>query len=200
MERTKSILGAERLEQLQQTGGLGTARPRIAGMALNQLNRSSGPVSFGYSELENNNATASIISADIAAQTTPGIERAPFSIKNELKGFSTDGNANGNKKEMLDKGQNTNDDFNQVSDSFSAELSSTKEITNSRETANNKISTSPNALSSSSENNVIAENVCTSNKISAPSASSALSANSKRIIISMVLIQVNPFVVSKNLK
>ena len=39
MERTKSILGAERLEQLQQTGGLGTARPRIAGMALNQLNR-----------------------------------------------------------------------------------------------------------------------------------------------------------------
>ena len=39
MERTKSILGTERLEQLQQQGGLGTARPRIAGMALNQLNR-----------------------------------------------------------------------------------------------------------------------------------------------------------------
>ena len=48
-------------------------------------NRSSGPVSFGYSELENNNQQASILSADIAAQTTPGIERAPFSIKNELK-------------------------------------------------------------------------------------------------------------------
>ena len=127
MERTKSILGTERLEQLQQQGGLGTARPRIAGMALNQLNRylyymlrfyrlhkmeyrrdknnviytpclrhnfsnyfhyrSSGPVSFGYSELENNNQQASILSADIAAQTTPGIERAPFSIKNELKVF-----------------------------------------------------------------------------------------------------------------
>ena len=39
MERTKSILGTERLEQLQQQGGLGTARTRIAGMALNQLNR-----------------------------------------------------------------------------------------------------------------------------------------------------------------
>ena len=49
--------------------------------------RSSGPVSFGYSELENNNQQASILSADIAAQTTPGIERAPFSIKNELKVF-----------------------------------------------------------------------------------------------------------------
>ena len=48
--------------------------------------RSSGPVSFGYSELENNNqGQASIISADMGAQTTPGIERAPFSIKNELK-------------------------------------------------------------------------------------------------------------------
>ena len=42
-------------------------------------------MSFGYSELENNNQQASILSADIAAQTTPGIERAPFSIKNELK-------------------------------------------------------------------------------------------------------------------
>ena len=39
MERTKSILGTERLEQLQQQGGLGAARPRIAGMALNQLTR-----------------------------------------------------------------------------------------------------------------------------------------------------------------
>ena len=39
MERTKSILGTERLDHLQQQGNLGTARPRIAGMALNQLNR-----------------------------------------------------------------------------------------------------------------------------------------------------------------
>ena len=35
MERTKSILGTERLDQI----GPGAARPRIAGMALNQLNR-----------------------------------------------------------------------------------------------------------------------------------------------------------------
>ena len=94
---------------------------------------------------------------------------------------------------MLDKGQNTNDDFNQVSDSSSAELSSAKkEISDSKETANNEISTSSNALSTS-ENNAIAENNCTSqlNKTS-PSASSALSANSKLIIISMLLIQINP--------
>ena len=37
MERTKSILGTERLDQIQT--GAGTARNRIAGMALNQLNR-----------------------------------------------------------------------------------------------------------------------------------------------------------------
>ena len=39
MERTKSILGTERLEQLQQQGGLGSARRGIPGMALSQLNR-----------------------------------------------------------------------------------------------------------------------------------------------------------------
>ena len=40
MEKTKSMLGAEKLEQIQQ--GIGASRPRIAGMALNQLQRSSG--------------------------------------------------------------------------------------------------------------------------------------------------------------
>ena len=37
MERTKSILGTERLDQIQT--GAGTARNKIAGMAINQLNR-----------------------------------------------------------------------------------------------------------------------------------------------------------------
>jgi hypothetical protein len=47
--------------------------------------RSSGPVSFGYSELENNNQQASILSsADFAAQTTPGIDRTNTSLKTEL--------------------------------------------------------------------------------------------------------------------
>ena len=94
---------------------------------------------------------------------------------------------------MLDKGQNTNDDFNQMSDSSSADLLSSTKKENSRETANNKISTSPNALSTSSENNVVAENNCTVDKTSSSSASPALYANSKLIIISMVLIQVNPY-------
>ena len=84
MERTKSVLGNERLDQMQHSGiGMGTARPRIAGMALNQLNRSSGPVSFGYTELENNNQ--SILSTDMGAQTTPGIEKAATSLRNELQ-------------------------------------------------------------------------------------------------------------------
>ena len=35
MEKTKSMIGAEKLEQLQQ--GFGVSRPRIGGMALSQL-------------------------------------------------------------------------------------------------------------------------------------------------------------------
>ncbi len=40
MERTKSMLGAERLEQLQQQGGhVGSARSRVPGsLAVNQIN------------------------------------------------------------------------------------------------------------------------------------------------------------------
>ena len=83
MEKTKSVLGAEKLEQMQQ--GFGASRPRIAGMALNQLNRSSGPVSFGYAELENNNAQQASILTDFASQTTPGVDRSNVSLKNELK-------------------------------------------------------------------------------------------------------------------
>ena len=84
MERTKAVLGPERLDAMQQGGGAyASMRPKIAGMALNQLNRSSGPVSFGYSELEHN--AQSIMSADIGAQTTPSVERPPVSLKSELK-------------------------------------------------------------------------------------------------------------------
>ena len=90
MEKTKSILGAEKLEQLQQ--GIGTSRPRIAGMALNQLNRSSGPVSFGYAELENNNAAQASILTDFASQTTPGIDKSGLSLKAELKSSPMDPN------------------------------------------------------------------------------------------------------------
>ena len=84
MERTKAVLGPERLDAMQQGGGAyASMRPKIAGIALNQLNRSSGPVSFGYSELEHN--AQSIMSADIGAQTTPSVERPPVSLKSELK-------------------------------------------------------------------------------------------------------------------
>ena len=37
MEKTKSILGAEKLEQIQQ--GIGTSRPRIAGSKFDQSDR-----------------------------------------------------------------------------------------------------------------------------------------------------------------
>ena len=40
MEKTKSILGAEKLEQIQQ--GIGTSRPRIAGSKFDQNDRKGG--------------------------------------------------------------------------------------------------------------------------------------------------------------
>ena len=82
MERTKSMLGTDKLEQLQ---AYGSQRGRIQGMALNQLTRSSGPVSFGYSELENNNAQQASILTDFASQTTPGVDKSATSLKSELK-------------------------------------------------------------------------------------------------------------------
>ncbi len=47
--------------------------------------RSSGPVSFGYSELENNNAQQASILSDFASQTTPGVDRSGTSLRNELR-------------------------------------------------------------------------------------------------------------------
>lgn len=85
MEKTKSMIGAEKLEQLQQGQVVGASRPRISGMALNQLtSRSSGPVSFGYSELENNNAQQASILTDFASQTTPGVDKSNTTLRNEL--------------------------------------------------------------------------------------------------------------------
>ena len=60
----------------------------LISVALNQLNRSSGPVSFGYAELENNNAAQASILTDFASQTTPGIDKSGLSLKNELKSSS----------------------------------------------------------------------------------------------------------------
>ena len=80
MEKTKSVIGAEKFEQV------GGSRPRISGMTISQLtSRSSGPISFGYSELENNNAAqqASILT-DFASQTTPGVDKSNLTLKNEL--------------------------------------------------------------------------------------------------------------------
>ena len=83
MERTKSMLGAEQLQ------GLGSQRNKVpATLAINQVNqRSSGPVSFGYSELENNNSQqASILTpASEYAGNTTGNEKGPTTLRNELQ-------------------------------------------------------------------------------------------------------------------
>jgi len=109
MERTKAMIGTERLEQLQS---MGSARPKIGGMSLNQLNRSSGPVSYGYSELENNNQLISISSTNTSETglQTPNVEfHPPASVRKEI---SSPQDAQGNKtgrRRMVDKGQVTED-------------------------------------------------------------------------------------------
>jgi len=80
MERSKAMMGSERMEQMQN---MGAARNRIGGMSLNQLNRSSGPVSYGYSELENNNSQCIGIEGDMSLQT-PNVEYSSTSIKKEI--------------------------------------------------------------------------------------------------------------------
>eukprot|EP00095_Tigriopus_kingsejongensis_P005190 maker-scaffold321_size207582-snap-gene-1.30 protein:Tk05190 transcript:maker-scaffold321_size207582-snap-gene-1.30-mRNA-1 annotation:"c-jun-amino-terminal kinase-interacting protein 3" len=84
MERTKSMLGAERLEQLQ---GLGTARSKIpASLALqaNAATRSSGPVSYGYSELENHQSQRASLLTPGGESLTRG-DSTPQSLKHELR-------------------------------------------------------------------------------------------------------------------
>ena len=93
---------------------------------------------------------------------------------------------------MLDKGQNTNDDYNsQLSDS-STEMSSSniknEIITSNENTKLNNSTSTTNALLSSSDNLKNAENYRTSSEPSISNvSSSALSSNSKFIIIGMVL-------------
>ena len=100
---------------------------------------------------------------------------------------------------MLDKGQNTNDDYKiQVSDS-----STKNETITSKENSKLKNSISStsatNALSPSSSENITVENICTSSKQQLSnndsSCSSALSEKSKLTIISMSHKDSNSFII-----
>jgi len=105
MERSKAMLGSERMEQMQN---MGSSRNRIGGMSLNQLNRSSGPVSYGYTELENNNPVSMTSSTCDMALQTPNIEYSSTSIKKEIVS-PLDAQLNKNRRKMVDKGQVTDD-------------------------------------------------------------------------------------------
>jgi len=105
MERSKAMLGSERMEQMQN---MGSSRNRIGGMSLNQLNRSSGPVSYGYSELENNNQVSMTSSTCDMALQTPNVEYSSTSIKKEIVSPG-DVQQNKNRRKMVDKGQVTDD-------------------------------------------------------------------------------------------
>jgi len=100
MERSKAMLGSERMEQMQN---MGSSRNRIGGMSLNQLNRSSGPVSYGYTELENNNPVSMTSSTCDMALQTPNVEYSSTSIKKEIVS-PLDAQLNKNRRKMVDKG------------------------------------------------------------------------------------------------
>jgi c-Jun-amino-terminal kinase-interacting protein 4 len=83
MERTKMMLGSERMESM------GGSRTRIPGMSLGPMQRSSGPVSFGFSSLE----SSAVISRSISSPNdyeesqglSPGGSPSSMSLKNELQ-------------------------------------------------------------------------------------------------------------------
>lgn len=75
MERTKILMGTDRLDQL------GTARGRIPGFSLGNLNRSSGPVSFGFSSFEANKSMTSPV--DMTGSANGSLQVT--SLKNELQ-------------------------------------------------------------------------------------------------------------------
>merc|ERR1719362_1700446 len=87
---------------------MGSARQRIAGMSLNQLNRSSGPVSYGYSELENNNQLSLSNSGEGGLQT-PNVEFSSVSIKKEILS-PADADSRGKRRgKTVDRGMVTED-------------------------------------------------------------------------------------------
>lgn len=80
MERTKILMGTDRLDQL------GSSRGRIPGFTLANLNslphyRSSGPVSFGFSSLDPNKSVSSPVDMTGSANGTLQVS----SLKNELQ-------------------------------------------------------------------------------------------------------------------
>ncbi|KAB7494570.1 C-Jun-amino-terminal kinase-interacting protein 4 [Armadillidium nasatum] len=75
MERTKILCGTDRLDQM------GGARSRLSGINLSNLNRSSGPVSYGFSSLDPNKSLSSTV--DMTGSTNGVLQVS--SIRNELQ-------------------------------------------------------------------------------------------------------------------
>lgn len=75
MERTKILMGTDRLDQL------GGARGRIPGFSLGNLNRSSGPVSFGFSSFDPNKSMTSPV--DMTGSANGSVQVT--SLRNELQ-------------------------------------------------------------------------------------------------------------------
>ncbi|XP_071743153.1 JNK-interacting protein 3 isoform X4 [Lepeophtheirus salmonis] len=106
MERAKNFLGSEKMEQMHgPSASSRNQQNRIS--ALNQLNRSSGPISFGYTELEGSNPLQSLLHSGVSSEncnSDMGHDKST-NLRNELIGAN---DSSGNQpKRMVDKGQST---------------------------------------------------------------------------------------------
>ncbi|XP_071743155.1 JNK-interacting protein 3 isoform X6 [Lepeophtheirus salmonis] len=103
MERAKNFLGSEKMEQMHgPSASSRNQQNRIS--ALNQLNRSSGPISFGYTELEGSNPLQSLLHSGVSSEncnSDMGHDKST-NLRNELIGAN---DSSGNQpKRMVDKG------------------------------------------------------------------------------------------------
>ncbi|XP_065348363.1 JNK-interacting protein 3 isoform X5 [Cloeon dipterum] len=86
MERTKMLLGSDRMESM------GGSRTRIPGMSLGPMQRSSGPLSYGFSSLESSAVVSRTIGSPNEYDDSQGISPlgspSNTSLKNELQDVS----------------------------------------------------------------------------------------------------------------
>ncbi|PSN35217.1 hypothetical protein C0J52_16889 [Blattella germanica] len=113
MERTKILMGsAERLE--------GAARGRLPAMNLGQLNRSSGPVSFGFTSLEAGLRSVTSPNEFVGPASPPDSNHSNTSLRNELQ----ETHVGTDTSQMMDEQQNKSKETSekgQLTDAISLE-------------------------------------------------------------------------------
>ncbi|PNF30576.1 hypothetical protein B7P43_G09937, partial [Cryptotermes secundus] len=113
MERTKILMGsAERLE--------GAARGRLPAVNLAQLNRSSGPVSFGFTSLEAGLRSVTSPAEYVGPASPPDSNHSNTSLRNELQEMQVGTESSQNVDEQQNKSRGTSEK-GQLTDAISTE-------------------------------------------------------------------------------